>query len=141
MDVLEHIKMTSTCCTGTSPLIPGAAILMRVLEHIKMTLLSCPRTSPLIPGAALAPEPPQCLQVTTPGCTRACHLTPRAALAPEPLQYLQMAVLTGNDKVPLIPAEPILGFQPPQGLHLASAHCEEENARLSQKPKRRRRRR
>ena len=37
----EHIKMTILGCCSTSPLIPGASILMQELEHIKITIPSC----------------------------------------------------------------------------------------------------
>merc|ERR1711959_240761 len=129
MQVLEHIKMTLLSCPLTSPLTPGAAILMRVLEHIKITSHSCCFTRDIIPSAALAPEPLQCLQVTTLGCISACPNIPSAALAPEPLHCLQVTTLAGTGKETLNQLEPLLGFQPLQGLQLASLRCEEEKQR------------
>ena len=102
---------------------------MGVLEHIKMTIICCTGTSPPIPGAALTPEPLQYLQVTALSCPRACLFIPRAALAPEPLQYIQIATFAGTVKDLSIQPEPLLGFQPLQDLQLASARCEEEKQR------------
>ena len=54
---------------------------------------------------------------------------PRAALVPEPLRYLQMTTFAGKRKGIEIQLEPLLSFQPLQGLQLASARCGEENER------------
>ena len=103
---LEHMKTTICRCSHTSVRIPGASILMSVLQHIQMTIRCCPLTSPLIPGAALAPEPLQDLQIST---VASCGK--------------ERAIQHG---------EPLLGFQPLQGLQLASARCEEEREVRSQ---------
>ena len=60
---------------------------------------------------------------------------PRTALAPEPLRYCQIAVGAGLFKHFLIQLNPLLGFQPPQGLELASARCEEEKQRKKSEAK------
>ena len=150
---LEHIQMPSPHSIKSGCLIPGAALAPEPLQHLQVTTLSCisahaciPRTAlapepshdlpvtvrsctsanSLIPRTALAPEPLQCLQMTTMSCTNPCPFIPRAALTPEPLQCLQVATDGGIGKEFLIQLEPILSFQPLQGLELASARYEEE---------------
>ena len=115
------------------------AIVDRPLEHIQMPSPCCIRSGCLIPGAALAPEPLQYLQVTTVSCIIARCFIPRAALAPEPLRCLQVTIFAGIRKDTLVQPVPLLGFQPLQGLQLASLRCEEEREReTSQTSKQRR---
>jgi len=94
---------------------------------VEIFLCNC--GSLLIPRAALAPKKIQYLQVTTVSCIKACPFIPRAALSPEPPQCLQVTALAGISKDVSIQLEALLGFQPLQGLQLASARCEEEKGR------------
>ena len=124
---LEHIQVTPRCCPVTSLLIPRAFLAPEPLQYLQMTTLSCPPACLFIHRAVLVPEPLQYLQVTTLSCTCACFfIPPTAASAPEPFHDLEMAAFTGIGKEFLIQLEPILSFQPLQGLELASARYEEE---------------
>ena len=122
--------------------IPRAALAPEPLQNLQVTTLSCTAACVYIPRAALAPEPLQGLQMTTLSCPGRSTIIPGAALAPEPLQPLQVTTFAGFSKEPLILAkEPLiqpvllLGFQPLQGPHLASARCEEDKERRKSEPR------
>ena len=123
---LKHIQVTIPGCTSACVLIPGAALAPEPLQYLQVTTLCCTFACAFIPRAALTPKPLQYLQVTMLSCTPACFFIPRAALAPEPIHCLQMAAYAGIVKEYRIQLEPLLSFQPMQGLQLASARCEEE---------------
>ena len=127
---LQYLQVTPPRCTIACAWIPRAALAPEPLQYLQVTTLCCTSACACIPRAALAPEPLHDLQVTTTSCSAPCRgifaCIPRAALAPEPPYDLQMAACAGLDKELRIQLEPILGFQPLQGLQLASARCEEE---------------
>ena len=139
---LQYLKVITQSCRLDCPFIPRAALAPEPLQNLQVTTLSCTAACVYIPRAALAPEPLQGLQMTTLSCPGRSTIIPGAALAPEPLQPLQVTTFAGFSKEPLILAkEPLiqpvllLGFQPLQGPHLASARCEEDKERRKSEPR------